>query len=203
MDDDRRQDSPVRELRLEGSGLYVVGALFLAALAAAFYTGRWIERRAAVPPGLTAGPIVETGGARTTAPDVDVSQKTTYFDTMGGDQKQAEPGREMPPEAAEEQKLALPTVQPQAAPAGVDPAGGAAGPFYVQLFAGRDQVSAESLVASLNAQGYRVRLDTERSGGGSLYKVRVGGYAAKADAQVLAERLRGSGHSGAWVTRVD
>ena len=79
----------------------------------------------------------------------------------------------------------------------------AAGPFYVQLFAGRDKASAEGLVRGLGDRGYRVRLDTERAGDGLLYRVWVGGYAAKPDAEVLAVRLRGEGYSDAWVTQVD
>ena len=56
---------------------------------------------------------------------------------------------------------------------------------------------------SLKVAGYRVRVDTEGTGEGSLYKVRVGGYSARGDAQVLAERLKNEGYSGAWVIQVD
>ena len=40
-------------------------------------------------------------------------------------------------------------------------------------------------------------------GPGTLYKVRVGGYATRDQAGGIAERLRQEGYRGAWVTSVD
>jgi len=199
-----RHEPPVREFRLEGAGLFIVGGLFLAALAGAFYLGRWVEQRAA-----TSGSsgILESATLETRSePPVDVGKETTYFDTVTGGEKEAEPAREArrtePAQAiSETPQVAMPAVSAPTTPPGPPP--GDAGPFYVQLFAGRDHASAETLVRDLGAAGYRVRLDTERSPDGALYKVRVGGYAAKADAQALADRLKDDGYSGAWVTRVD
>jgi len=199
-----RHEPPVRELRVEGAGLFIVGGLFLAALAGSFYLGRWVERRAATSgyPGILESATLETQSE----PAVDVGKETTYFDTVSGGEKEAEPGREArrrepAPAAPGAPQVAMPAVPPPTAASESTPAD--AGPFYVQLFAGRDQASAETVVRTLGAAGYRVRLDTERSADGALYKVRVGGYAAKADAQAVADRLKGDGYSGAWVTRVD
>lgn len=201
---ENRHEPPVKEFRLEGAGLFIVGGLFLAALAGSFYLGRWVERSAAIP---GSSDVLENATFKTDSePPVDVGKETTYFDTVSGGEKEPEPAREAarrePPAAAPDTpQLAMPAVSAQ--PPGSEPGQEDAGPFYVQLFAGRDQASAENLVRNLGAAGYRVRLDTERSADGALYKVRVGGYAAKADAQVLADRLKGDGYSGAWVTRVD
>ena len=198
-----RHEPPVRELRLEGGILFIVGGLFLAALGGSFYLGRWIERRGAIP-GSALGMVRETGEVRS-EPALDVGKETTYFDTVSGGEKEAEPEREARrrepgPAVSESAQPATPSAS-QAPPSPVAPGDG--GPFYVQLFAGRDQTSAQNLVRSLGAAGYRVRLDTENSADGSLYKVRVGGYSARGEAQVLAERLKNDGYSGAWVIRVD
>jgi cell division septation protein DedD len=199
-----RDDPPVRELRFEGVGLFIVGGLFLAALAGSFYLGRWVERRGAIP-GSGSGIVGREAAETKSEPAVDVGKETNYFDTVGGGEKQAEPQREARrreprPVPSEPSQVAAPAA-PQAPPSSAQAED--SGPFYVQLFAGRDRASADNLVRSLKVAGYRVRVDTEGTGEGSLYKVRVGGYSARGDAQVLAERLKNEGYSGAWVIQVD
>jgi len=205
MEEDR-DDSQLREFRLEGVGLFVIGGVFLVVMAGAFYLGRWVERRAAGPDAgtLLSGPAVP-GSTRSETP-IDVTKEAGYFDTIEGE-TEAEPERqaiELPsaaPDVVEGSVGVARASEKKASPR--EEAAPAAGPFYVQLFAGRDKASAEGLVRGLGDRGYRVRLDTERAGDGLLYRVRVGGYAAKPDAEVLAVRLRGEGYSDAWVTQVD
>jgi cell division septation protein DedD len=205
--DDHRDDSQVREFRLEGVGLFVIGGLFLVALACAFYLGRWVERRSSGPeagPRLTDG--APAGSSRSERP-VDVGEESGAFDTLGGE-VEAEPERqaiELPSPAPEvvEGSAAVRAKGPEKPAPLPERSSPPKGPFYVQLFAGRDKASAEGLARGLGDRGYRVRLDTERAGDGILYRVRVGGYEAKPDAEVLAERLRNEGYSDAWVTRVD
>jgi cell division septation protein DedD len=202
-----RDDCQVREFRLEGTSLFVIGGLFLVALACAFYVGRWVERRSTGSGAATM--LAERSGAESTGPEtpVDVSEQAGYFDTIEGE-TEAEPERqaiELPsttPEVVEGSAGLQARAQERAAPP-PEQSAPAAGPFYVQLFAGRDKASAERLVRGLGDRGYRVRLDTEPAGDALLYRVRVGGYAAKPDAEVLAERLRKDGYPDAWVTRVD
>ena len=75
---------------------------------------------------------------------------------------------------------------------------GGAGDYWVQVFAGRDRSSAESLVGKLKSDGYLVKVFSEREGQGLLFKVRVGGYPSKDRAQRTAAVLKESGYS-AWV----
>jgi hypothetical protein len=201
-----RDDSQLREFRLEGAGLFIVGGVFLVVMAGAFYLGRWVERRAAGP--VAGTPLLDQvgpGPTRSEAP-VDVTGQAGYFDTIEGE-TEAEPERqaiELPSTTADGVEDTAGAVRaPDKTPPPQPSAATATGPFYVQLFAGRDKASAEGLYRGLSDRGYRVRLDTERAGDGVLYRVRVGGYAAKPDAEVLAKRLRGEGYSDAWVTRVD
>ena len=206
MEQEDRDDSQLREFRLEGVGLFVMGGVFLVVMACAFYLGRWVERRAAGPDtGTLLTDQAIPGSARSEKP-VDVTGEAGYFDTIEG-ATEAEPERqaiELPSAAPDVVEESAGVVRaPDKTPPRREETAPAAGPFYVQLFAGRDKASAEGLVRGLGDRGYRVRLDTERAGDGVLYRVRVGGYAAKPDAEVLANRLRSEGYSDAWVTQVD
>lgn len=194
------RDSEVREFRLEGAGLFVIGGVLVAALVGAFFVGRWYER--SVHPPSVAGLAADDPLAHVaqTEPPAEVDDTATFFDKMEG--QQAEPAREAtrqppstpgstPPAAAE--SATKPTTQ---APAE------SAGDYFVQVFAGRDRSAAESLVQKLKSSGHAVRIFTEREGQGSLYKVRVGGFADEAGARAAAETLQKEGFTGAWVTHL-
>jgi cell division septation protein DedD len=180
----------VRELRVEGPSLLLVGALLALALGGAFYLGRWYERRSAPATGTPAdlaldsrGPVEERGPAEGGEP-------VTVFDRIS---------EEHPAERARETS-SRPQAGAESAAAGGVPAQGR---FLVQVFAGRDRASAEGVVAGLRERGYGVRVSSERDGSGQLYKVRVGGYATREEAEQVAERLRGQGYPGSWVTPGD
>ncbi len=134
----------------------------------------------------------------TPEPDADVGQGVTHFDDLGGAEKQLEPAREIPPP-----KGAMPATQPVSSRPSPAASSAAAqvdeGRYYVQVSALRDRGAAAELIDMLNAQGYGVRLFSEREGQGMLYKVRVGGYATEQEARVMAAKLRKAGYAGAWV----
>jgi cell division septation protein DedD len=184
----------VREVRLEGAGLVVIGAVFVGALAGAFFLGRWYERSSR-PPLPLAGPGFEAAAVPGEAPRVgatDVAETATYFDSVQGGEQQLEPQREAAARPTEREV--------SAGPAASRPGG--SGDFYVQVFAGRDEQAAAGLVRKLELEGYTVRLDTERESGGALYKVRVGGYESQDFARGAASELQDRGYTGAWVTKV-
>jgi cell division protein FtsN len=206
MTANRRGDEPGRELRLEGLGLVVVGGVLLAAIGGAFHLGKWVERRAH-PSRSTAvtggqGPLSQV--VPPTSFD-DAEKDQSFFDELGGNQKEVEPDRELRPDP-EPSLEDDPPGSPGAAPAGPsEPLGpatatdpGGQGDYFVQVFAGRDRSSAESLVGKLKTEGYVVRVFSEREGQGLLFKVRVGGYPSKDRAQRIASSLKQSGYS-AWV----
>jgi cell division protein FtsN len=175
-----------RELRLEGPVLYVVVVALLGAVALAFWAGRWFERQTAPAP-----PIAAQEGRGHEAGDEPKADDVTFFDTLGGGGRAAEPEREVRPKS----EAGPPSAPPAAAPR--------SGTFCVQVFAGRDRQAAEEIVRSLSGRGYAVTVQGEREGRGALYKVRVGGYADRGEAQAVAERLKREGQPGAWVTRRD
>jgi cell division septation protein DedD len=174
------QESEPRELRLEGGALWTTVALLLAALAGAFLAGRWTA-----PSGEATSRAGATEAPAAARPPADVDSQAGGFDTGGV----AEPHRQVS------------SPEPPAAPAPASPAPAAsAGPWNVQVFAGRDRQAAERLVGTLRAAGWPVRMQSVPEGSGSLVKVRVGGYPTRTAAEEAAGRLRGEGQSGAWVT---
>jgi cell division septation protein DedD len=182
--DAEARDGP-RELRLEGALLAVVGGVFLALLFGAFQLGRAVERwnHPSVPASSSSDPL---GNAEQDA--VDASEKLTFFDTLSGPGKEAEPAREANPKVVPAQTPDVPVTP---------------GPWFVQVFVGRDRQAAEEVVRSLRAKRYPVRIDAVSEGAsGRLFKVRVGGFPTKEAADSGAERIHADGHSGTWVVRV-
>jgi cell division septation protein DedD len=183
LPEESRGDEP-RELRLEGGVLAAAVGVLLALLLGAFQLGRVVERW--TTPARATSAADPLGNVE--PEPVEASEKPTFFDTVSGPGKEAEPGREA-------QAKAGPPAQPQAP---VTP-----GPWFVQVFVGRDRQAAEDVVRSLRAKRYPVRIDAVSEGSsGNLFKVRVGGFPTKEAADAGAERLHGDGHSGTWVVRV-
>jgi cell division septation protein DedD len=174
-----------REFRLEGGLLAVAGGVLFALLVGVFQLGRAVERWSA-PPKTAAAPSDPLANVEQDA--VDASEKLTFFDTLSGPGKEAEPARQ----------ASAKVVTPESTDVPVTP-----GPWFVQVFVGRDRQAAEEVVRSLRAKRYPVRIDAVSEGAsGRLFKVRVGGFPTKEAADQGAERIHGDGHSGTWVVRV-
>ena len=180
-----------REFRLEGVTLWAAFAILAALLVGAFWVGRWTVSRGA-PPEDSASMGAARPGSSTAAPtEVPVEETISFFDRASGQGQVAEPRREADKSPAV-QDASQPPKLPSKRP----------GEWFVQVFAGRDRQAAELVSRQLRDRGHPVRLDAEREGTGSLYKVRVGGYLTRDDADRAAASLRKEGSSGAWVTRV-
>jgi cell division septation protein DedD len=179
MRDDARPEREPREIRLEGLGLAACGVALAVLLVGAFWLGRIVERGP--------GGAERSAGAAATAPEtvVDVAAEQDYFDRSDDAGKELEPTRE----------ARRPTERraPQQAPAVGD------GAWLVQVWAGRDRPTGERLVSALEEAGFGVRMFSETSGGDTLYKVRVGGYATDALARQAVDDLQARGYRGAWV----
>lgn len=176
-----RDGRPTREIRLEGTSLVVAVAVLCGMLAAAFEAGRWAERRRA------GGEQRDLAAAGSPAPVEAAPYETapTVFDTAA----EAEPRRE--PDRPERQAAAEPSAPTPEAEAG---------PWTVQVFAGRDRESAQHVFGTVRSLGHEARLETSREGGTVLFRVRVGGFATREAAEQTAERLRREGVASTWVT---
>ena len=183
--EDDGSDRP-RELRLEGALLGVAGGVLIALLFGAFALGRMVERwNAPARSSGAASSDTSAGGEREAA---EASEKLTFFDTLSGGGKEAEPSRQV----GSKPDASAPPPTPVSA-----------GAWFVQVFVGRDRQAAEDVVRELRQKQYPVRIDAVAEGAsGSLFKVRVGGFPTKEAADSGAERLHADGHTGTWVVRV-
>jgi len=114
-DDDGRE--PTRELRLEGVLLLVAGGVLLALLVGAFELGRRVERWNA-PARAASSSTDPLGNLEREA--ADSTEKLTFFDTLSGGGKEAEPSRQ---------------AQSKPAAAVLPPAAVTPGPWFVQVVA--------------------------------------------------------------------
>ena len=194
-----RDSNEVRELRLEGAGLFLIVAILGAGLVGAFFVGRWYERSSAPPVGLdrlASDPLenVVAPGDVEAIDAEDVNAQAGAFDTIAGT-TQAEPSRQTtPPPAAPAAAASKPRAQ--AVPRSQPQTDG--GSFFVQIAAFRDRDAADQLVQRLSAGGYPVRIFSEDGMSGKLYKVRVGGYGTRDEAVTIAAELNTKGHEGAF-----
>jgi cell division protein FtsN len=158
----------------------------VALLIGAFQLGRAVERRSAPPPSNGGAAGSSRGGD---ASPEEVPENLTFFDTLGGPGQEAEPKRE----------AASASPRPAATP---PPVASAAGPWFVQVFVGRDRAAAEEVVKTLRAKGYPVRAEAVREGATtSLFKVRVGGFATREAADAAVDRLHRDGQASTWVVK--
>jgi cell division septation protein DedD len=182
----------VREFRLEGVALWAAFSVLAALLALAFWAGRWTAPAGAGSGDGAPGAAAGASPAAAAPTEVPVEQTLNFFDRDSGEGQVAEPRREA------DRGAGSPDPARRAAPAAKPPSG----EWFVQVFAGRDRQAAELVSRQLRDRGHPVRLDAEREGSGSLYKVRVGGYESREEADRAAGVLRKEGSSGAWVTRL-
>lgn len=182
MGSDPVRPREVRELRLEGAWLLVVGGILVAMLFGAFELGRWVERWNAPVSAPGVDPL-----ANVEEETVGAAERPSFFDSPSAG-VEAEPRREVgkPPPAP------VPATPPPSK-----------GPWFVQVFAGRDRAAAEEVLRGLRAKGLPTRFDRQAEGGAdALYKVRVGGFPDRAAADEAAARLKREGHPSAWVTKL-
>jgi cell division septation protein DedD len=195
MDRERSGIDDTREFRLEGLGLVVIGGVLIAALLGSFFLGRWYERQTAPVQHASVGQEDPLEHVVASSEPADVDASATVFDTVDAGAGEAEPQRQTAPAGG-----AAPR-DPSPAPAEPPPAV-RAGDYWVQVFAGRDRRSAEGQYEALKSAGFAVRLFAEKEGEGSLFKVRVGGFASRGEADAAAQQLQQRGFAGAWVTKL-
>ena len=193
------QDNEVRELRLEGAGLFLIVAFLGAGLVGAFFLGRWYERSSAPPSGLDrlASDPLENVVPPDRVEDVDAGANS--FDTVEGSTV-AEPARQARPPAARDAEQPRQEPAQTKAPTTATVAGG---PFYVHIGAFRDRGSAEKVTGELTSAGYSAGVFSEKGASGQLFKVRVGGFGTRDEAATIAGELKTKGHPGAFPTKIE
>ncbi len=82
--------------------------------------------------------------------------------------------------------------------AATEPAGSG---FTLQLAALRDRAEADAMAKRLSAKGYQAYVVMPAAGAPSVYRVRVGKYATRRQAETVAAKLKKEERFTPWVTR--
>jgi len=150
-------------------------------------------------------PASTTPGAATVPPDPE-DDPTDYYkvltDAEGGAEKVSPPStepRDAPaarPAPAERPATSSAPPAVAAAPAAVVGDG-----FVVQVAALRDRSEADAIVKRLAGKGYQAFVVNPVPGKPPVYKVQVGRFPARGDAEKTAARLKSQEQYSPWVTR--
>ncbi len=99
----------------------------------------------------------------------------------------------VPKVPAADAKVTAPKTEAKPAPA---PSPAKADAYVVQLAAFADDKGANALANKLKKAGYAAYVEPVETSRGTLWRVRVGGYASRADADAARVKLKGEGQSG-------
>jgi cell division septation protein DedD len=208
------------EIALTNRQVAVAFVILLACVLASFFAGVWIGRgerprlaqhleRAAVgsEPAVPAEELEffsDAEGAQVERrPDLQELVETPRPGTsLAEDLGLERPPAEPPPGPAREG--APPEAGPPAAgrsPAGAAPALPAeGGTSVIQVFSSRDEAQARQLMGRLQAAGLTAFLSPAEAPGGTMYRVRVGPFRERAEAERVASRVRSEFKLDTWIT---
>ncbi len=149
--------------------------------------------------------------APTNAPST-ANEKLTYPDRLSGSKPVAEPltaprssspagaaSASPPPAASPAQTTSATTASSASSPSlPAEPAGLG---FAIQVTALRERAEAESLVRRLSGKGYSAYVVPPASGTPAVYRVRVGKFKERRDAEAAAARLQQEEQFKPWIVR--
>jgi len=208
----RDTDDGFHEIQLSGKQLVF---LFMATTTAAvliFLCGVWVGRgvpseraasgentdavvAAAPPPAATPSQPVASSGppaAEPPAPAAEPNDELSYAKRLQADSSPAEKLKAAAPQAAPTPKPAEPA-EPRAAQKAAAPPSpqstGRAGAWIVQVVSLQDRAAATTIARRLSGKGYPAFVLDPAGGGPRIYRVQVGGYADKNDAEQASRRL--------------
>lgn len=219
---DSRQQS-YYEIALTNRQVMGVFVVLLVCVLGAFLAGVWVGREGlavvatvepqAISSGVTEGetPLEELdffdrGDEPTveeeTVPPADASQdepsSPVIIEELGGSESEERPAQDVPlpppPSiSSEPPRSASPVPDPVTAATGGD--------FVVQVFSSSDEEQAKRVLERLLAGEYPAQLSPVDVDGRPMYRVRVGPYVERADAQEIADRIRRTYRLDTWITR--
>ena len=152
-------------------------------------------------PAPEAAPAQAPGKAEPPQPD-----EESYQDDL----TKSEPGKEpkvAPRAEAPKESAAPPPATPRTAEKGEvkpppsPPASVTSGGYVVQIAALRDRVEADAIVKRLAGKGYQAFVVNPVPGKPPVYKVQVGRFTERGDADKIAARLKSDEQFSPWVTR--
>ena len=183
------------ELQLEARHLAVLIVLVVVLCVASFLLGRWVERQRLGPDPAALSGVGEDGA--TIEEMGDVAEDLTFFDSLKSDEPVLLEGVAAEPEPAASGDVPLPPARESARPRREASSGmrSVEEGVMIQVLASRQRAPAEELRRRLREKGYTALLVPE----GGAYKVRVGPYADRADAERVAAILREEEQLTTWI----
>lgn len=208
-------DDGFHEIQLSGKQLVFLFMSATTLLVITFLCGVWVgrgvpnERAAssdngdavaatatAPPPAATPSQPVAAGGppaAEPPAPAPEPDDELSYAKRLQADNAPAEKLKPAPAAASAAPKASAPeprasakAAAPAPAPA---PSGAQSGAWIVQVVSLQDRGAAATIAKRLSAKGYPAFVVDPAASGPRIYRVQVGGYADKNDAEQAARRL--------------
>jgi cell division septation protein DedD len=219
------QDDAFHEIQLNGKQLLfvfmVVTVVSVAIFLLGVFTGRGVrtERAATVAEASTVTPTPDVVPPQDTTPAPAGSDPTaaapppavdelSYFNRLEKPGQPEEPLKARaatPPPAAPKaapRVQAAPAPEPPPAPpadAALSEPSGAG--FALQITALRERREAESIAKRLSAKGYSAYVLTPAGGAPSVYRVRVGKFKTRREAETMAAKLQKEEQFTPWITR--
>jgi cell division septation protein DedD len=136
-------------------------------------------------------------GSSNDAP-LSTQETLTYPDRLEDQEPPVETLRELPPPVPEPTAGVVPSVpKPAASPASAEPTGSG---FVVQVAAVRERGEADTIARRLSTKGYPAFV-TSPAGAPHLFRVRVGKYPDRREAEAIASRLEKEEQFKPWITR--
>jgi cell division septation protein DedD len=204
-------DDGFHEIQLSGKQLVFLFMMATTVLVMTFLCGVWVGRgvpndragdnpdmaAATPPPAATPSQPAASSGPPSSeppAPAVEPDDELSYAKRLQADSAPVEklkPPASTP--AASTAKQPAPVAVPAPAPAKPEPAAppstGRAGAWIVQVVSLQDRAAAAQIAKRLTAKGYPAFVLDPPSGGPRIYRVQVGGYSDKNDAEQASRRL--------------
>jgi cell division septation protein DedD len=94
----------------------------------------------------------------------------------------------------------LPEATPRTAPAAASTGGGGRGDVVIQVFSSPEQEQAERIQGRLSRGGHKAYLSPVEVAGRTMYRVRIGPFGSRDEAQKVAEQVRKGYKLDTWVT---
>ena len=218
-------DDGFHEIQLSGKQLVFLFIVTTTVIVVVFLCGVKVGRGARAAQGEEPGPAVaattatpnpqpvpDAGppAAEPPAPAAETPDALSYHERLKGaappEEALKKPKADAPPQPKPETpKQAAPAPAPRPAPsaqsAGV-PVTGRPGTWAVQVIATRDRDMATSIVKRLVGKGYPAFLVAPPGGAGpAYYKVHVGRYTDKGEAEQVSSRIKKEEQFQSWITR--
>jgi cell division septation protein DedD len=213
------------EIALTGRQVLAAFVILLVCLVAAFFSGVWVAREGGEPD------ADRPESAEAEAPEHRPDELSFFEEEpmarprpLGEVAKEARPGTTLRedvrdrgaaaetaregaaqgPEPADPGASASGTEPPPARDRGTEAGAGrslAGGDVVIQVLVSSEEAKAREILDRLTKNGFRAFLSPVSDRGRTLYRVRVGPFERKSDAEAVAERLRSSLHLDTWITQ--